>query len=118
MRRKKLLEHLGSKPGAQASYPFGEGALAFKVGGKMFALILEESDPLAVNLKCDPDDALALREVYKAITPAYHMNKKHWNTLDMDGSLPDDLVHELIDHSYDLVCSGLPNSVREKLKRG
>jgi predicted DNA-binding protein (MmcQ/YjbR family) len=115
VRKKALLEYLGSKPGTQASYPFGEGALVFKVGGKMFALVLEETEPLAVNLKCNPDDALALRAVYKAITPAYHMNKRHWNTLDMDGSLPEDLVRELIDHSYDLIMRRLPASTREKI---
>jgi predicted DNA-binding protein (MmcQ/YjbR family) len=82
----------------------------------MFALISEDSDPLWLNLKCDPDDALALREQYEAIQPGYHMNKKHWNTITIDGSLPDALVFELIDHSYDLVVSKLPRAERQKIR--
>jgi len=104
--------------GASASYPFGEGVLAFKVANKMFALIDESQDPLRMNLKCDPEDAQALRAQYYAIQPGYHMNKKHWNSLLIDGSLPDSLVVELINHSYDLVLNNLKKSDREKLSRG
>lgn len=109
--RKVLL----SKPGAEASYPFGPGALVFKVGGRMFALLGEGEQIENLNLKCDPQDALALRAAHKAITPGYHMNKQHWNTLLLDGSLPDDLVLELIDHSYDLVTAKLPKAKRKDL---
>ncbi|MDH5508393.1 MAG: MmcQ/YjbR family DNA-binding protein [Anaerolineae bacterium] len=104
-----------SKPAASAGYPFGEGALVFKVLHKMFALLSEEEQPLRLNLKCDPDDAVALRHQYPAIIPGYHMNKRHWNTLVLDGSLPGELVTELIDHSYTLVVQGLNRTDREKL---
>ena len=105
-----------SKPGAVASYPFGEGTRVYKVLGKMFGLISEDADPRRVNLKCDPDDALALRKQYPAITPGYHMNKQHWNSLYMDGSLPESLVRELIDHSYDLVAARLNQAKQRKLE--
>ena len=105
-----------AKPGATAGYPFGEGTLVLKVMSKMFALISEDTDPLRMNLKCDPDDAQALRAQHPAIIPGYHMNKRHWNTLVLDGSLPGELVAELIDHSYDLVVKGLKKVDREKLE--
>jgi len=104
-----------NKPGVTSGYPFGEGTLVFKVVNKMFALIPEDSQPLRLNLKCDPDDALALREQHAAIAPGYHMSKKHWNTLSIDGSLPKKLVFELIDHSYDLVVKKLSKTDRQKL---
>ena len=91
-----------------------EGVIVFKVGGKMFCLIGEDADPLRVNLKCDPDDALALRKQYPAITPGYHMNKQHWNSLYMDGSLPESLVRELIDHSYNLIVASLSRTKQRK----
>jgi predicted DNA-binding protein (MmcQ/YjbR family) len=106
-----------AKQGTSAGYPFGEGALVFKVMDKMFALISETSEPLQVNLKCDPDDARALRAQYAAITPGYHMNKKHWNTLVFDGSLPAELVAELIDHSYELVVNSLTRVQQGKLNQ-
>jgi predicted DNA-binding protein (MmcQ/YjbR family) len=93
-----------SKPGSSGSRPFGPEPLVFKVKGKMFALLLRRRDsPAIVNLKCDPDRALMLRASFPAITPGYHANKVHWNSLLLDGSLPASLVTELIDHSYDLV---------------
>lgn len=82
----------------------------------MFALISEDEIPLRMNLKCDPDDAQALRAQHSAIIPGYHMNKQHWNTIVLDGNLPGDLVAELIDHSYDLVVRGLKKAEREKLE--
>lgn len=108
---------LGAKPDASSSYPFGPGALVFKVGGKMFALLGDDENPLTMNLKCDPDEALALRAAYKSILPGYHMSKRHWNTLNLDGSLPDELVRELVEHSYELVVSSLTKVEREKLKK-
>lgn len=113
---KAVVTYLSAKPGAEAGYPFGPSTLVFKVGGKMFALLGEDSETETVNLKCIPDEALALRAAHKAIAPGYHMDKRHWNTLTLDGSLPDDLVHELIDQSYALVLRGLPKAVREKLR--
>ncbi len=111
------MDYMLAKPGSKPSYPFGPGTLVLKVGGKMYALLAEDSDPWTINLKCDPDEALALRAAYKAIAPGYHMDKHHWNTLTLDDSLPDALVIELLDQSYDLVVRGLSKVAKEKLKR-
>jgi predicted DNA-binding protein (MmcQ/YjbR family) len=111
----QLRSYCGAKEEVTAEYPFGPDTLVFKVAGKMFALVLEESEPLRMNLKCDPEDALALRAQYSAITPGYHMNKIHWNTLILDDSLPQSLVFELIDHSYILVVNKLPKAQRERI---
>lgn len=103
-----------AKGGVTEAFPFDEETMVFKVMGKMFALAdvtLFES----VNLKCDPEQAVLLREQYPAVLPGYHMNKKHWNTVLMDGSLPDKLVKIWIDDSYRLVVSGLPAKVKAKL---
>ena len=93
-----------SKPGATKEHPFRTGTIAFKVKGKAFALMPNEGQDGRLTLKCDLDRAQALREQYPEITPGYHMNKQHWNTLDLNGTLPDDVVRELIDHSYTLVA--------------
>ena len=111
----ELYDHCMNKPGVTEEYPFGEETLVFKVGGKMFALTNPETIPPRINLKCDPERALALREQYEAVQPGYHMNKKHWNTVIFNGSVPEDLAFELIDHSYDLVVAGLPRKTRESL---
>jgi predicted DNA-binding protein (MmcQ/YjbR family) len=103
-----VFDYCLQKPGAWDVYPFGEGALVIKVQKKMFALIAEDERPLRLSLKCDPDDALMLRAKYPSIIPGYHLNKRHWNTLILDDSLPSELVFELIDHSYDLVVKSLP----------
>ena len=96
-------------------FPFDETTLVFKVLGKMFALSGLEHQPPAVNLKCDPERAIELREEYDGtIISGFHMNKKHWNTVEIN-SLPRDLIIELIDHSYDLVVQGMPKKLREKL---
>lgn len=113
---KAVTGYLLSKPGAAAGYPFGPGTLVFKVGNKMFALMGEDEEPETINLKCNPDEALALRAAHKSIVPGYHMDKRHWNTLTLDGSLPDELVLELLDQSYTLVVMGLPKAAREKLQ--
>lgn len=105
-----------AKAGSSAGYPFGEGTLVFKVLDRMFALISEEKNPLRLNLKCDPEDAQALRAQYPAIIPGYHMNKRHWNSLLLDGSLPEKLVHELIDHSYQLVVAKMSQAQQRKLR--
>ena len=105
-----------AKPGSSGGYPFGEGTLVVKVLDRMFVLCSEDEQPLRINLKCDPDDALALRAQYSAIIPGYHMNKRHWNSLIMDGSLPENLVFELIDHSYHLVISKMSQAKRRKLR--
>lgn len=96
-------------------FPFGPQAAVYKVAGKMFAILSPDDVPPQMNLKCDPERALELRDEHEAIIPGYHMNKKHWNTLILDGSLPDSLVIDLIDHSFALVVKGLPKKVREGL---
>ena len=116
MELQDAIEYCLSFPHAGESTPFGLDALIYKVGGKMFALVTFRNEQGGMNLKCSPDRSLELREDWEAITPGYHMNKKHWNTLLFDGSLPSPLVKELIDHSYALVVAGLPKKVRESLQ--
>lgn len=101
-----------SFPGAEETTPFGPDHLVFKVGGKMFALTSPGEFPPRMNLKCDPARAISLREDHESVTPGYHMNKRHWNTVLLDRSLPSSLVHELITHSYGLVAASLPKSKR------
>ncbi|OXM46363.1 MmcQ/YjbR family DNA-binding protein [Amycolatopsis alba] len=103
-------------PGAREEFPFDEHSSVFKVAGKMFALSPLKAKPLRINLKCEPDLAVRLRAEHPAIIPGYHMNKQHWNTVHLDGSLTDDFVRELIEDSYDLVVAGLPKREQEKLK--
>lgn len=100
-------EYCLSKAEATESTPFGPDVLVFKVGGKMFALAALDELPTSVNLKCDPDLALDLRDRYEQVTPGYHMNKKHWNSVVIEGRIPDAELRKMIDHSYDLVAKGL-----------
>jgi predicted DNA-binding protein (MmcQ/YjbR family) len=100
-----------SKPFVNESFPFDETTLVFKVAGKMFA-ITDLNEPFAITLKCDPDRALFLREHYPAIRPAWHFNKQHWNRVEVDGSLTDELLIQLIDHSFNLVVQSLPKKRR------
>ena len=99
-------------PGATEDFPFGEGVSVFKVAGKMFALSALSANPLEVSLKCEPELADALRLAHESIRPGYHLNKRHWNTLTLDGSLPDRMVSDMIEDSYDLLVEGLPKSRR------
>src|SRR3954454_24694867 len=92
-----------SLQGVREGYPFGPGALVFKVGGKMFAIVVEQS----VSLKCDPVLAVALREEYPSVTPGYHLNKRHWNTIQLDGSVPDDTLRDWIEDSHALTVASL-----------
>jgi predicted DNA-binding protein (MmcQ/YjbR family) len=96
-------------------FPFGEGVSVFKVAGKMFALSMLERRPLKVSLKCEPELAHQFRKSYPAVQPGYHLNKRHWNTVTLDGSLPDGLVRDMIEDSYDLVVAALPRATRERL---
>ncbi|HTR82565.1 MAG TPA: MmcQ/YjbR family DNA-binding protein [Bacteroidota bacterium] len=89
-------------------FPFDEFALVFKVNGKMFIIVGTNEHPITINLKCDPERAVELRERYNAVLPGYHMNKKHWNTVILDGSLSSREVFGMIDHSYDLVAKSAP----------
>jgi predicted DNA-binding protein (MmcQ/YjbR family) len=103
---------------AEEDFPFNPETSVFKVLGKMFALANLGARPLTVNLKCDPDDAVRLRGDHEGlIVPGWHMNKRHWNTVTADGGLPDALVRELIEDSYDLVVAGLPRAERLRLDR-
>lgn len=112
---KQLAGHLLSKKGATEETPFGPEALVYKVVGKMFALVAWEDDPLSITLKCEPGQALLLRDVYPAVRPGYHMNKTHWNTITLDGSIPAAELLGMIDDSYDLVVKSLTRAQRETL---
>jgi predicted DNA-binding protein (MmcQ/YjbR family) len=114
-RRDQVIAACGTRPGAVEDYPFGDGAAVFKVAGKMFALVSLGEAPGSISLKCDPDLAVALRERYPAITAGYHLSKRHWNTVTLDGSVPDDELAELIGHSYELVVASLTRAERNKL---
>jgi predicted DNA-binding protein (MmcQ/YjbR family) len=99
--------------GTEETFPFSAGTSVFKVAGKVFALAALGAEPLTVSLKCDPGLAEQLREAHSAITPGYHLNKRHWNTVLLDGSLEDQIVADMVEDSYDLVVSGLPK-VRQR----
>jgi len=105
-------EYCLSKPAATEDTPFGEDVLVFKVAGKMFALASLDDVPATANLKCDPDLALELRDRYEQVRPGYHMNKKHWNTVEIDTGIPDAELRKMIDHSYELVVKRLPQAKR------
>jgi predicted DNA-binding protein (MmcQ/YjbR family) len=107
-----------AKTGAVEDFPFGEGVSVFKVAGKMFAIAALGADPLQLSLKCEPELAQALRAQHRAVRPGYHLNKRHWNTVTLDGSLADEEVGAMIDDSYDLVVDGLPRAVRQNLQKG
>jgi predicted DNA-binding protein (MmcQ/YjbR family) len=106
-----------AKPGAWEDFPFGPETSVFKVGSKLFAISALDAQPLTVSLKCDPEVAAALRAHHPSIQPGYHLNKRHWNTVTLDGSLETDQVTALIDDSYDLVVSSLPRAEREAIGR-
>jgi predicted DNA-binding protein (MmcQ/YjbR family) len=111
---------LGKSKDVTEGFPFGEDTLVFKVRGKIFLLFPLDVRPQTVNLKCDPERAVELRELYEAVRPGYHMNKKHWNTIVFDGTIPPTIIREMIDHSYDLVsrgAKGTPKKPAEKRKR-
>jgi predicted DNA-binding protein (MmcQ/YjbR family) len=110
-----LREYCLSFGGAEETFPFGPETSVFKVAGKMFALSQLAADSLRVSLKCEPELAEALRESHEAVIPGYHLNKRHWNTVIIDGSMPDADVRQMIDDSYDLVVSRLPQARRHAL---
>jgi predicted DNA-binding protein (MmcQ/YjbR family) len=115
MDRDRMLRYLNERPGAVEDYPFGDDVAVFKVGGRVFALCALSGRPGSVSLKCDPTLAEALRDRYPAVTPGYHLNKRHWNTIELDGSVPDDELAELVDHSWELVVAKLPRRDRDAL---
>lgn len=117
MNIEQIREYCLKKKGVAEEFPFDEETLVFKVTGKIFLLASLESIPLQINLKCEPEKAIELREEYDSVQPGYHMNKKHWNTIIIDGTVPSRKLFEWIDHSYHLVVSGLKKSDLKKLKK-
>jgi predicted DNA-binding protein (MmcQ/YjbR family) len=114
-RRDRVIAACTAKPGAAEDYPFGDEVAVFKVAGRMFALVPLGEPPESVSLKCDPGLAISLRGRYAGVTPGYHLSKRHWNTVTLDGSVPEEDVLELIDHSYDLVVARLSKAQRDQL---
>jgi predicted DNA-binding protein (MmcQ/YjbR family) len=112
MNVEEIRDYCLNKARATESFPFGESTLVFKVDGKMFALISLDY-PLSVNLKCDPEKAIELREHHAAIIPGFHMNKRHWNTIDVENLNDDRLLKSLINHSFDLVCKKGPSKAEK-----
>lgn len=121
MNIEEFREYCIAKPGATECFPFDETTLVFKVGtadkNKMFALCSLERQPMSVNLKCDPDKAIELREHYESIIPGYHMNKVHWNTIYLEREVGTKMLKELIDESYDLIVKSLPKKVQAILNK-
>lgn len=115
MNVEELRDYCLSKNWTDESLPFDDQTLVLKVGGKMFAIIALEHSPTHINLKCDPNWSEELREKNDSIVPGYHSNKKHWNTVIVDGSISIELLKKMIDHSYELVYNGLPKKLKESL---
>jgi predicted DNA-binding protein (MmcQ/YjbR family) len=116
MTRDDVRDQCAALPGATEDYPFGESVAVFKAGGRMFALIPLQGTPASVNLKCDPGMALELRARYPAVRPGYHANKRHWNTVALDGSIDDSELQWMISHSWELVIANLPRAARGRLR--
>jgi len=115
MKPAELRDRCLSLPGAEETFPFGPENSVFKVAGKMFALSRLDGTPLRVSLRCDPSLAEQLRAAHAAVIPGYHLDKRHWNTVILDGSLAEDMVGEMIEDSYDLVVSKLSRTRRRAL---
>jgi predicted DNA-binding protein (MmcQ/YjbR family) len=115
MNAAELRDHCLSLAGAEETFPFGPRTSVFKVAGKMFALSQLGAESLRVSVKCEPELAEGLRRAHDAVIPGYHLNKRHWNTVIVDGSLPDGTVRDMIEDSYDLVVSKLPRARRREL---
>ena len=109
-----LQAYCATKSGVSWDTPFGPDVLVFRVAGKIFALAPIDAF-VSVNLKCDPEKAIDLRERYDGIKPGYHMNKQHWNTVEVTGTVPHKLILELVDHSYELIRASLPKKLRDTL---
>ncbi len=110
-----LRAYLSAQQGAVETFPFGPEILVFKVAGKMFALVDWQSTPLRLSLKAAPQQALLWRELFPAVTPGYHLNKQHWNTLRLDSTLDDTTIQQMIDHSWHSVVAGLTKAQRHAL---
>ncbi|MFC6673867.1 MmcQ/YjbR family DNA-binding protein [Marinobacterium aestuariivivens] len=112
----QVRDYLLSRPEAWEDYPFGPGPAVFKIRDKLFAILFDEGSIARVNLKCDPAEAQMLRDLFEAVKPGYHMNKRHWNTVVLDGSLPRGEIERMIDRSYGLVVRGLRSGERRALE--
>jgi len=112
----ELESYLLSKTASKKEFPFGEDVAVFKVFNKMFALVGDKEGQININLKCLPDDAVGYREIYSCVTPGYHMNKKHWNTVLLNGEMRDEILYDMIDASYNLVVGKLTKKEKEELK--
>ncbi|MEC7830368.1 MAG: MmcQ/YjbR family DNA-binding protein [Pseudomonadota bacterium] len=116
MNKKKIKEYCLTLPQAKEDYPFGPDVLVFKIKNKLFALMTTREGVERVNLKCDPEEAIILREIFEDVIPGYHMNKAHWNTIILSGSIPDGEIKRMIDRSYCLVVKKLKKLDRESLE--
>ena len=116
MNANKVKNYLLNKPEAWEDFPFGPDAAVYKIETKIFALLFQQNGQDKLNLKCDPQQARELRDVFDAVQPGYHMNKTHWNTVILDGSLPAGEIQRMIDHSYSLVVKSLKKAVRQGLE--
>jgi predicted DNA-binding protein (MmcQ/YjbR family) len=117
MKQEKLEKILLSKSCTRKEFPFGDDVAVFKVKNKIFALYGFEDGTIRLNLKCEPNDAIAFREIYECVIPGYHMNKKHWNTIILDDTMEDRVLEEMIDDSYDLIVSKLTRKQKEELNQ-
>ncbi|MCK4874858.1 MAG: MmcQ/YjbR family DNA-binding protein [Sulfurimonas sp.] len=115
MNLEELEKILTTKNGSTKEFPFGKEAMVFKVMNKMFALVAWQEQPIRITLKSLPQDAIGYREIYKCVTAGYYMNKKHWNTITLDGTMKDDILIDMIDESYDLVVAKLTKKERASI---
>lgn len=115
--RDSIEQYAMDKSGVTKEYPFDKVTAVYKVAGKMFLLMNDIEDPIRFNVKCDPLYALELRSLYDSVIAGYHMNKKHWNTVRVDGEIDDKTLYSFIDDSYDLVVAGFSKKVRDSLLR-
>lgn len=113
---KSTHSYLMSKPETEEDFPFGPDVAVFKIKGKMYATLSDNEGTYHMNLKCVPDQAIQLRDIFPSVIPGYHMNKKHWNTVILDGSIPEGEIQRMIDHSYSLVVRGLTKKQRQALE--
>ncbi|MFT5691317.1 MAG: putative DNA-binding protein (MmcQ/YjbR family) [Oceanicoccus sp.] len=109
-------QYILDKPEAWLDFPFGKDVAVYKIDKKMFALSSENDGVMSLNLKCDPDQAFILRDIFESVVPGYHMNKRHWNTVYLDGSIPVGELERMIDHSYGLVVKGMTRKIRLSLE--
>jgi len=116
MKIKKIIDYCSSLPEAKEDYPFGPDVQVFKIKGKLFAILTKRQGTHRINLKCHPEEALILREIFKDVIPGYHMNKMHWNTVILNNSIPDGEIKRMIDRSYCLVVKKLKKKIREVLE--